>query len=183
MSREPEILMTSEMRLAHKSVLVVDHDREHGREVARHLSDRGARVIGPAPTLHYACLIIGRRKLDGAVLDPGVLDKEAYSLIDSLRAQGLPIVFSTDDEREIRYRYPTCDILKKPISLDALVRRVARFDRMVPERRSIAIKEARRHAEPRSFHAKPGQRFASALFAAARTIDRQPSSLASGNQY
>lgn len=114
--------------IAGKCVLVVEDDYVLAREVCNDLKSHGALVLGPAPTVHYAHLIIGRRRLDGAILDIKLFGEEVYELVDVLKARGVPIVFATAYQPDqIDERYRSIDVLPKPLDFDHLRRKVADF--------------------------------------------------------
>lgn len=119
--------------IAGKCVLVVEDDYVLAREVCNDLKNHGVHVLGPAPTVHYANLIIGKRRLDGAILDIKLFGEEVYELVDVLTARGVPIVFATayqDDGIDARYR--SVETLHKPLDLAHLRRKVAAFRPQVP---------------------------------------------------
>ncbi|WMT90236.1 response regulator [Pelagibacterium sp. H642] len=119
--------------IAGKCVLVVEDDYVLAREVCNDLKSHGVHVLGPAPTVHYANLIIGKRRLDGAILDIKLFGEEVYELVDVLTARGVPIVFATayqDDRIDARYR--SVDTLHKPLDLAHLRRKVAAFRPQAP---------------------------------------------------
>ncbi len=85
-------------------------------------------ILGPAPPVHYASLIIGRRRLDGAILDIKLFGQEVYELVDVLMARGVPIIFATAYQQDrIDARYRSVDTLHKPLDLGHLRRKVAAF--------------------------------------------------------
>ena len=114
--------------MAGKCVLVVEDDYVLAREVCNDLKNHGVNVLGPAPTVHYASLIIGRLRLDGAILDIKLFGQEVYELVDVLMARGVPIIFATAYQQDrIDARYRSVDTLHKPLDLGHLRRKVAAF--------------------------------------------------------
>ncbi|MCD7058656.1 response regulator [Pelagibacterium xiamenense] len=113
-----------------KQILVVEDDFVLAREICTELEAHGAAIIGPAPTVHYARLIIGKRRLDGAVLDIKLFGEYVYDLADDLQRDGIPMLFTTAYRNEqIAARYRSADTLQKPIDLNKLVDRVSAFKR------------------------------------------------------
>lgn len=111
-----------------KCVLVVEDDYVLAREVCNDLKSHGAHVLGPAPTVHYANLIIGRRPIDGAILDIHLHGQDVYPLVEDLTARGVPIIFATAYQPEqIDARYRGFDVVSKPLDLARLRRKVAAF--------------------------------------------------------
>lgn len=108
-----------------KKILVVEDDYLLARQLSRELKRRGVSVLGPAPTVHYARLIVGKRRIDGAVLDIRLFGEEVYGLVDTLLGRGVPIIFATGRNREeIAERYRAIDTVHKPICFDKLMEKV-----------------------------------------------------------
>ena len=136
--------------IAGKCVLVVEDDYVLAREVCNDLKSHGVHVLGPAPTVHYAHLIIGKRRIDGAILDIKLFGEEVYDLVDVLLARGVPIVFATASHRDrIDARYRSLDTLQKPIDLAHLRRKVASFRPQAPSNAIKTLEVAIRPATTR----------------------------------
>lgn len=119
--------------IAGKCVLVVEDDYVLAREVCDDLIRHGAHVLGPAPTVHYANLIVGKRRLDGAILDIKLFGEEVYGLVDELMERGVPVVFATAYHPEqIKARYRRIEVLAKPLDFASLRRKVAGFRPLAP---------------------------------------------------
>lgn len=130
-------------RIAGKCVLVVEDDYVLAREVCNDLKSHGVNVLGPAPTVHYANLIIGKRRLDGAILDIKLFGEEVYELVDVLMARGVPIVFATAyQEDHIDARYRSVETIHKPLDLAHLRRKVAAFRPQTPSTEGRAARPA-----------------------------------------
>lgn len=124
------ILQDAPQSVARQSILVVEKDNKAARSLQRFLSESGFKVVGPAPTPHYASLIVGKRRLHGAILDVLVPGEDIFPLADSLIQQRVPIIFVTSrDECEIRRRYGAVAVLRKPVCFDVLGRQIATFGR------------------------------------------------------
>ncbi|MAN76286.1 hypothetical protein OF122_09070 [Pelagibacterium flavum] len=155
--------------VAGKCVLVVEDDYVLAREVCNDLKSHGANVLGPAPTVHYASLIVGRRRLDGAILDIKLFGQEVYELVDVLMARGIPIIFATAYQKDhIDARYRSVETLHKPLDLGHLRRKVAAFR---PQRPSTPAKAAEPVSAPREArgHETVQDRWARLLFDAMRS--------------
>ncbi|WP_158541553.1 response regulator [Pelagibacterium lacus] len=156
-----------------KCVLVVEDDYVLAREVCNDLRRHGANVLGPAPTVHYANLIMGKRKLDGAILDIKLFGEEVYELVDVLMARGVPIVFATayqPDQIDARYR--RFDVMTKPLDYTTLRRKVANF-RPQPPTKQVVDAPAFPHAAPVAYGTGTGaitdrERWARMMLAAMR---------------
>lgn len=100
-----------------KRVLVVEDNRADAVSLCNSLKACGASVIGPAPTVHYARLIMGRRQIDGAILDVVLFGEDVYGLADQLLGQGVPIIFSIGPgDPPIRPGYTGVERIEKPVS-------------------------------------------------------------------
>lgn len=116
-----------------KSILVVEDDPLVAEHIASALRQSGARVIGPAPTVHYARLVCGTRPPDGALLDIGLFNEIVFPLVDDLMESGVPVVFLTGRSREeIPAEYRFVETFFKPLPMEAVVQRAARFERGAP---------------------------------------------------
>jgi DNA-binding response OmpR family regulator len=113
--------MAAEAGLTGKKLLVVEDDYLLAREICAELEGRGASVIGPAPTVHYAELILGQRHIDGAILDIRLFGEEVYPFADGLIARGVPILFATAyDQDQIAPRFRHVTSLQKPVNMTKL---------------------------------------------------------------
>lgn len=95
------------MELAGKRILVVEDDHYIADEICQDLRSEGATVLGPAPTPFYAMQLLGRRGVDGAVLDVRLHGMTVFGLADELTRRGTPMVFATgygDDVIPERFR-------------------------------------------------------------------------------
>ncbi|GGA60328.1 response regulator [Pelagibacterium lentulum] len=111
-----------------KCILVVEDDYLLAREVCNDLQEHGATVLGPAPTVHYAQLMLGKRRIDGAVLDIRLFGEDVYRLVDQLIDDRIPVVFATAfDKAQIAEKYRFIEALHKPICLKSLREKVAHF--------------------------------------------------------
>jgi DNA-binding response OmpR family regulator len=80
-------------------ILVVEGDLAIGAALCSELKRYGATVLGPAPTSHYAYLLLmGRRGVDSAILHIDAARLELYDLAESLRQRGVPMIFATDGD-------------------------------------------------------------------------------------
>ncbi|AEQ51744.1 response regulator [Pelagibacterium halotolerans] len=154
--------------IAGKCVLVVEDDYVLAREVCNDLKNHGVNVLGPAPTVHYASLIIGRRRLDGAILDIKLFGQEVYELVDVLMARGVPIIFATAYQKDrIDARYRSVDTLHKPLDLGHLRRKVAAFRPQKPAA-PIAAPEPVASSRPPDARETTQDRWARLMFDAMR---------------
>lgn len=92
------------------------------------LEDRGAVVIGPAPSVAEAMdLVQTSGHLDGAILDVNLGGERIFPVADELERRGIVYVFTTGYDRKIippTYAHIPC--CEKPISLGAVIRAIRR---------------------------------------------------------
>ena len=109
--------------LAGKRILVVEDDYLLATDMCHILRDKGATVLGPAPTPYYAMSLLTRRGIDGAVLDVKLHGKDVFDLADELVQRQTPIVFATGaDESVIPARHRLVPLMRKPFSDEELIR-------------------------------------------------------------
>jgi DNA-binding response OmpR family regulator len=118
-----------------KTLLVVEDEPLLAQHITSELRGRGAIVVGPAPTVHYARLVCGKRHLDGAVLDIGLYNESVFPLADELMKSGVPVIFATGKTiDEIPSEYHFVERIPKPLQLDVLLAKVATLNRGAPIR-------------------------------------------------
>lgn len=151
-----------------KRIVVVEDDYLLATDICRELRDLGATVLGPAPTPFYATQLIGRRRIDAAVLDIRLHGTTVFEVADLLKSQGVPILFATAyDRKALPVRFRGSLVLEKPVDRKKLVSQIIALTSRPPVRLASVV---RMPAPPASREA-PAQMFARAL---ARTL-RGPS--------
>ena len=149
-----------------KRIVVVEDDFLLATDICRDLRNLGATVLGPAPTPFYATQLIGRRKIDAAVLDVRLHGATVFDVADQLRDRGVPILFATAYGREaIPLRFQETCLLEKPLDRKRLVSEIVAMTR----RRSPPVAQASPIPTPLAPRQAPPQAFARAL---ARTLSR-----------
>jgi|GEM_PF-2358084 len=107
--------------LSGKRIIVVQDDLRLGAEIVDHLKGLCMTALGPAPTPFYADLIIGRRKIDAAILDVQLHGETVFDLADRMVALGIPIMFVTDYVRtKLPVRFQDTPFLSLPPDWDRL---------------------------------------------------------------
>lgn len=108
-----------------KRIVVVEDDYLLANDICRELRDLGATVLGPAPTPFYAMHLIGRKKIDAAVLDVRLHGTSVFDVADLLDDQGVPILFATAyDRKSLPGRFRAAPLLEKPLDRKKLVREI-----------------------------------------------------------
>ena len=88
--------MTQARDLAGQRVLLVEDEAMITLLLEDMLGDLGCEVVGPADTVDSAmALAAGETPIDIAVLDVNLAGRQVYDVADTLRAKGVPIVFSS----------------------------------------------------------------------------------------
>lgn len=113
-----------------KRIIVVEDDFLLAAEICQDLRNLGATVLGPAPTPFYAMQLIGRRKLDAAVLDVRLHGTDVLTVADLLQEQGVPIIFATAYERDmLPARFQEQGFVRKPLDRRLLIEAVVAMAR------------------------------------------------------
>ena len=109
-------------------VLVVEDDYLIAHELAHHLMDQGAEVIGPLGTFDDALAQVRHDGFDIAVLDINLHGEQAFPIADELRRQGVPFVWATAyAPGDIPDRFAGVPVWEKPYDERALVGDVQRL--------------------------------------------------------
>lgn len=121
----------NERSLAERHVLVVEDDYLIAAALAEELADQAAVVIGPAPSVESALILVdGAGQLDLAVLDVNLRGEEVYPVADVLAGKGIPFVLVTGyDRHAIPDRYRQGLILEKPVETSAVLSALRRLVR------------------------------------------------------
>lgn len=111
------------MEITGKRILVVEDDYRLANALCADLRQHGVVVVGPAPTPFYAMQLLGRRGVDGAVLDVRLHGKTVFGLADELCRRGTPILFATaNDEDVMPERFQGRPRITKPYDPESLRR-------------------------------------------------------------
>lgn len=118
-----------ERTLTGRSVLIVEDEYLIAAALAEELGDRGATVVGPAPSVQRAlALVADAGHLDLAVLDVNLRGEDVYPVADALAKRGTPFVLVTGyDQHAIPERYRQRSILEKPIEVDTVLSALGRL--------------------------------------------------------
>jgi DNA-binding response OmpR family regulator len=126
-----------------KRIVVVEDDYLLATDMCRILRDHGATVLGPAPTPFYAMHLIGRKKIDAAVLDIWLHGTTVFEVADKLREQGVPIIFATGGDRSmLPGRFQDTPWLSKPFDRKKLVSELHAMTRRPAARPPMPIRSA-----------------------------------------
>jgi DNA-binding response OmpR family regulator len=143
-----------------KRIVVVEDDYMLATDICRTLRDHGATVLGPAPTPFYAMHLIGRKRIDAAVLDVRLHGTTVFEVADKLREQGVPIIFATGWDREtMPGRFQETPMLTKPFDRKKLISEIHAMTKR-PVARPVILT---RHSQNGIPLEAPAQMFARAL--------------------
>lgn len=84
------------------------------------LQELGYEVAGPAISEQAALDYLRNGKLDAAILDIHLGNRNSYALADALRDKGVPIAFSTGDGAPSAPGFEDLPVLRKPFNFDAM---------------------------------------------------------------
>ena len=108
---------TQDAGLHGRRILVVEDEYLLADEIARALQDRGAEIIGPAPSIARAKLLIeGHPGIDSALLDVNIGNEKIWPVVDILLARDVLVVLTTGyDEGAIPPLYAGLPRCEKPV--------------------------------------------------------------------
>jgi CheY-like chemotaxis protein len=114
--------MTHDKDLAGRRVLLVEDEAMIAMLLEDMLGDLGCQVVGPAYDLAPAkALVAGEQPIDVAILDVNVAGQPVFEVADSLKARGVPIVYSSGyGESGLREADRGAPVLMKPFRLEDL---------------------------------------------------------------
>lgn len=110
--------------LPNVQVLVVEDDYIVAFDMQSLLEERGARVLGPATSVHEARALLHQQTPDVAILDVNLNGEWVFPIAEILLARAVPFVFATayaDDEHLFPPQMRTVPRLAKPVTPCALV--------------------------------------------------------------
>ena len=168
------------MQLSGKKILVVEDDAVLARPLCEKLSELGATIFGPAPTVSYATQLLGARRVDLAILDTVLHGQPVFELADWLVEKGITFVFAIEEGREpLPVRYAGWPTVSKPFDLgrtaESIMALVAQrqAEHNLPRQYWPA---AQPPSDPRQSHAITCRRMARAVSAALRRTPHSPGS-------
>ncbi|RHW17537.1 response regulator [Sphingomonas gilva] len=100
-----------------RRVLVVEDEYMIAEDMRATLSDAGAQILGPVPTVDEATdLIDAEPDIDAALLDVNLRGDMVFQVADALSARGVPFAFVTGYERAaMPARFSDAPHLEKPV--------------------------------------------------------------------
>jgi two-component SAPR family response regulator len=102
-------------------ILVVDDEWLIAATLEMMLQEIGHEVLGPAPNVGQALMLISETTPDAAILDVALGQDRSFAVADALDAQGVPFVFVTGyATADLPSRFADRPILQKPVARQAL---------------------------------------------------------------
>jgi len=113
--------------LSGRRVLVVEDEYFLAEDIARVLTDLGARILGPVGELHEATAIVdGEVAIDAAVVDINLRSGLVFPLLRVLRQRKVPFVFTTGYDRSaIDAEFRDVSLWEKPLNIAAMAQDLA----------------------------------------------------------
>jgi CheY-like chemotaxis protein len=105
-------------------ILVVEDEHMAAKSLIRLLEQRGATIVGPAPTVDQALVLLrATGRLDAAVIDINLRGEIAFGVADEAVARGVRLIFITGYGKSlIPERFRDVPVLHKPYDSDELLR-------------------------------------------------------------
>jgi CheY-like chemotaxis protein len=104
-------------------VLVVEDEAAVALMLDDFLAERGAVVVGPVADAESALQLIAAERIDGAVVDYGLVGGTSLPVADALMARGVPFLFASGhDVGGIDPRYAKVPRLGKAYPVEELLR-------------------------------------------------------------
>jgi DNA-binding response OmpR family regulator len=110
------------------SVLVVEDNYTMGVQTASIVEEAGYSVAGPEGSVDAARKVLGRQKIDLALLDVNLGGEMVFPIADMLNAMRIPHIFVTScSVSAIPARYRHSPIVRKPFSPGRLIAQMHQF--------------------------------------------------------
>lgn len=109
------------------AIMVVEDEYFQAEDLALALSEAGARLVGPFPTVEVALAALAQEdRIDAAVLDVNLRGAAVSPVAEALVARGIPFLFATGYDREmIPTPFHHATICEKPFDSETLIDAVA----------------------------------------------------------
>lgn len=115
---------TGKRLLEGRKILLVEDNYSIATIIAKLLARHGASMIGPCNTVESALAVVASpARIDGALLDIQVQEKQVYPVAEALREKDVPMVFVTGySEACIDPAFSWVPCVTKPWSAEHLVK-------------------------------------------------------------
>lgn len=113
-----------------RQLLVVEDEPLIAMLLEDWLTELDFDVIGPAPSVDAALILLAKSRPDGAILDVMLGKGTSYALADILVERAIPFVFASGHGKAgLEARFANFPSLSKPYNFDEVKRSVAIFGR------------------------------------------------------
>jgi DNA-binding NtrC family response regulator len=108
------------------SVLIVEDDKILAMNLVAAAEDRGCTAVGPEASVADALAVLRQTRVDAAVLDANLLDRDVTPVAMALIEQAIPFVIHTGKglPEELAAVFPHVSVIMKPADPDDVVAQV-----------------------------------------------------------
>ena len=111
--------------LAGRRVLIVEDEAMISSLIEMIVGEAGCAIVGPVATLERAFEIIEHERLDAALLDVRLNDRDVYAVADALSTRAIPFIFVSGFARpQLPPRYRHRPYIAKPFTPDTVLLRL-----------------------------------------------------------
>ena len=101
--------------IAGSAILIVEDELLIAMELEQEVQSAGGTVVGPAPTVAAAFLLLaGKAQLDAAILDVNLQGDRSFPIAEALLARGIPFMFLAGQVGSIPSRFDHVTRIEKP---------------------------------------------------------------------
>ena len=105
----------SKRELSNRKVLVVEDEMMIAMLIEDMLDEFGCELVGPATNVPRALDLIGKERVEIAVLDLNLDGQDTYAIADALQQKNVPFIFATGyGSTGLRKEYGNRPVLQKP---------------------------------------------------------------------
>ena len=105
----------SKRELSNRKVLVVEDEMMIAMLIEDMLDEFGCELVGPATNVPRALDLIGKERVEIAVLDLNLDGQDTYAIADVLQQKNVPFIFATGyGSTGLRKEYGNRPVLQKP---------------------------------------------------------------------
>ena len=113
--------------LSRRRILIAEDHPIVAYGIARAVEDAGGEVVGPVASVEEGLSLLQRAKVDAAILDVGLADRDVAPIAESLLKRGVVVVFHTAAAvpAAIVERHGPVVVCPKPMDPDRVVQKLA----------------------------------------------------------
>jgi CheY-like chemotaxis protein len=114
-SAQAEVRDLNKRELSNRKVLVVEDEMMIAMLIEDMLDEFGCELVGPATNVPRALDLIGKERVEIAVLDLNLDGQDTYAIADALQQKNVPFIFATGyGSTGLRKEYGNRPVLQKP---------------------------------------------------------------------